>query len=319
MSIPKLTIDLKLPPSERWRFLCSDAARSRDMMRAYVTDLGGVDEFGPILSEYASSHVEADYLREMEGIASAIDTDLSEVLLGNLYYDAMSFMLGCTAFAIDTPLGPMHGRNLDWWSPGTALSSQTSVCHFVHGEEPRFQTIGWPGFIDCLSGIAPGRFSVTLNAVLSDEPSQLAVPITLLLRRVLEEAATYGEAVNILRSTPVASSSLLLVCGTRPGEMCVIERTPSRAEIRTPEDGFVVVTNDYRRIVPGKAPVEVNELQKTSCGRFDRAVALLKEQRPSAADPAFRVLRDEGIKMAITAQHMVFRPSDGFFEVRRPE
>ena len=52
----------------------------------------------------------------------------------------------------------------------------------------------------------------------------------------------------ILSDTPTASDSLLLVTGIGTGEMAVIERTPSRAEVRFGAKGYIVVTNDYRKI-----------------------------------------------------------------------
>ncbi len=49
-----------------------------------------------------------------------------------------------------------------------------------------------PGFVGVFSGVAPGRFAVTLNAVLSAEPPQPATPVVLLLRTVLEHAQTFN-------------------------------------------------------------------------------------------------------------------------------
>lgn len=47
---------------------------------------------------------------------------LDEVVCGNLYYDALKAVLvGCTAFAVDTPTGPLHARNLDWWTENDSL------------------------------------------------------------------------------------------------------------------------------------------------------------------------------------------------------
>ncbi len=318
MSVREFTVDLDRSPEDRWAFLGSEADSCRRMLKAYVDDLGGLDQFGSILEEYADAHVPPVYLAEMEGIAGLLKVPRSEVLLANLYYDAMIFVLGCTAFAIDTENGPLHARNLDWWSPGTALSDQTLIYRFVRNGTHRFSTISWPGFMGALSGIAPGRFTVTLNAVLSDERPPLALAVTLLLRQVLERAETYDEAVRLLAETTVVSSSLLLVSGTQPGEMCVIERTPTRHRIREPKDGFVVVTNDYRLIDPDKPAINVNELQETSCGRFDRASSLVASTNPSSVKEAITILRDEAVRMKITAQHMVFRANDGLTYVETP-
>ena len=154
MSVREFNVDLDRPPEDRWTFLCSEADSCRSMIKAHVEDLGGLDQFGPILEEYANAHVPPVYLAEMEGIAGLLEVPRSEVLLANLYYDAMIFVLGCTAFAIDTENGPLHARNLDWWSPSTTLSDQTQIYRFVKDGVHRFSTISWPGFIGALSGIA---------------------------------------------------------------------------------------------------------------------------------------------------------------------
>src|SRR5207237_8286843 len=140
------------------------------------------------------------------------------------YYDALKVVLGCTAFAIHVGDVILHARNLDWWTENAALTRYTTVSRFIGGPVGEFTTIGWPGFTGAFSGIAPGRFAVTLNAVLSDEPLQTASPVVFLLRQVLEEASDFQSALRILTETPLASDPLLLLTGTRQGEMVVIER-----------------------------------------------------------------------------------------------
>ena len=124
---------------------------------------------------------------------------MRDVVLCNLYYDALKVILsrvfGCTAFAIDTPRGVLHARNLDWWTENSAPARYTATSHFVNAPAGVFTTVGWPGFMGVFSGIAPGRFAVTLNAVLSLERSQLATPVVLLIRIGIRGSA------NIQRGT----------------------------------------------------------------------------------------------------------------------
>ena len=122
---------------------------------------------------------------------------------------------------------------------------------FTGATAGEFTTVGWPGFIGVFSGVAPRRFAVTLNAVISDEPLQAASPVVFLLRQVLEEAPDFQAALRTLKNTPLASDSLLLLTGIRAGEMAVIERTPYRAEVRLGENGSIFVTNDYRLMQTG--------------------------------------------------------------------
>jgi acid ceramidase len=221
--VPEIDIDLRLPPERRWEALSQWKEAARALLRFYVRDIGGLESFAPILTSYRDAFVEPEYVEEMHGVARVLDAPEEEVVLANLYYDAMKLVLssssiGCTGFAIDTPSGPLHARNLDWTTAENLLASETLVANFRCGEgEPLYRTVGWPGFIGCFSGVAPGRFGVTLNAVLSDDPPELAAPVSFVLRRALETAPTFERAVAFLRDTPTASDALLLVSGTRRG------------------------------------------------------------------------------------------------------
>ncbi len=187
--------------------------------------------------------------------------------------------------------------------------------HFTGASAGAFTTVGWPGFIGAFSGTAPGRFSLTLNAVISDEPLQSATPIVFLLRQVLEEAPDFKSALRTLAETPIASDCLLLLTGVHTGEMAVIERSPSRAEIRLPQNGRIFVTNDYRLLQTGLHNPE-SELQATACGRYNRISALVASQIPKDAEHCLNYLSDDSVRMGITVQQMVFQASSGLCVAR---
>ncbi len=304
-------IELTQDPLVRWASLRPLASGVRALLHAYRTDLGALASNLELI-EHAARTVLSDELRaELTGIAREVDAPLSDVLLGNLYYDLIKVGMGCSAFATDTPDGPLHARNLDWWSPGSLLRDQSLVCDFRRTGVTRFKTIGWPGFAGCLSGLAPGRFAVTLNAVSSGDPVQLAEPVVFLLRRVLDTATDFGHAVELLRDTTIASDCLLLVTGVRRGELVVIERTPTRAAVRGPTNGMLEVTNDYR--VLGASKLQ-GELAETTCTRSARVRELLAS---GVTDP-WRVLQDDRVRMGITVQHMVLQASTGRCDLRLP-
>jgi len=255
---------------------------------------------------------------EIDSVAAIIDRTPLQVLAANLYYDALKpVLMGCTAVAIDTPTGPMHARNLDWWTEERILATSTQIVEFEDGPLGPVKAISWPGFIGVLSGVAPGRFAVTLNAVLSDDPPGLAQPITFLLRNVLQTARTFHEAIQVLRDTPVASDSLLLVTGIRGGEMAVIERSPQRSAVRSAVDGILVVTNDYRAL-SASAAQHTTELGRTACSRFDSASELARRLRPRTVSECLPILQNHSVKMSITVQHMVLQASTGELVVKLP-
>lgn len=331
---PIVPVDLSLPPAERWLGLAPHVGVAQALIDSYLRDLGLPDEaavasWADMLDDYRASFVRSDLAEEIDAVADMIGRSSRAVLVANLYYDLVRSVIGCTAFAIDGPRGPVHARNLDWWTEDAAaapvarggrpmrlLADGTIVLRATGARAGFFETVGWPGFIGVFSGVAKGRFSITLNAVLSDERTPAATSVALLLREVFERCSKYAEAVRVLADTPIACDCLLLVTGARAGELVVIERTPSRAALRGPQDGVLVVTNDYRSI--SGAHVGAGELARTACGRFDRARLRAVAEHPVDAAGCFAILGDPEVRMGITVQQMVMHAASGALDVRIP-
>jgi hypothetical protein len=307
-----MQVDLTKPPSRRWALSPEQVTQARGLLEVYQRDLG-IPSF--LVAQIARPIVHDDYWGEMESLAAQAGVPVDDVVCGNLYYDALkTILMACTAFAVDTPSGPLHARNLDWWTENGLLASCTMSTRFLGAPAGEFTIVGWPGFVGAFSAIAPGRFAVSLNAVLSDEPPQAATPIVFLLRQVLETAPDFQSALDALTTTPVASDSLLLLTGTRAGEMAVVERTPTRGEVRHPIAGRLFVTNDYRAIETGRG--RDSELHATACARYDRASNLVAARPPRSAEECLAYLDDPAVRMGITVQQMVFQASSGMCVVR---
>lgn len=166
--------------------------------------------------------------------------------------------------------------------------------------------------------MAPNRFAITLNAVLSDEPHGMGCSISFLLRTVLATAKDYKTAVDILSNTDIVPDCLILVSGVNHGEMCVIERTPTQSAIRNPENGYIAVANDYQLINADTSEVQ-SELQTTSCGRFSKISELVSSIQPETVASCFNCLSDPGVIMGITVQQMMMSAARGVLEFRPPK
>jgi len=315
-NIYSFDVDLRLPPQERWNLPKQQRRGAVALLDIYKRDLGITQAQSSFLIELARSVLPAELNEEMLGVALTTGLSVEDVALGNLYYDALKVIWGCTAFAVETPRGPIHARNLDWWTSNRALSTETLVTRFINGPVGPFFTIGWPGFVGALSGFAPKRFSVTLNSVISGDAPDVALPVVALLRLVLQEEPTFDAAVARLSDAKIASDAIIMVVGTQPGEMVVIERTPSRHAVRHAENGALRATNDYRSLLDvTEAPT--GEIHRTSCGRFERIGELL-QSRPSSLQEAIGALADSQVMMGITVQHMAFHPASYDFTVKLP-
>src|SRR5690242_17075124 len=116
-AVPEIDVDLNLAPELRWSGLDPWRESARRLLRFYLRDLGGLESFRSMLMSYRDEFVDHEYAAEMRGVAQIIDAPEEEVVLANLYYDAVKFvvtkgMLACTGFAIDSLRGPLHARNL---------------------------------------------------------------------------------------------------------------------------------------------------------------------------------------------------------------
>ncbi|MCR9143203.1 MAG: C45 family autoproteolytic acyltransferase/hydrolase [bacterium] len=334
MPLPELEIDLSRTPAARWQGLLPYRGAIHELFAAHFRELADASDFAGELEGFARRFLSSELRAELAAVAEISGHETGDVLLLNLYYDAIKAVLGCSAFAVDSPNdgghsgasgeapgGPLHARNLDWYSEGDMLRKHSMLCRFTGGRN-EFVTIGWPGFIGALSGMAPGKFAVTLNAVLSIEEAQLAAPISFLIREVLESAESFDAAVARLADDAIYSDCLLLVTGPRPGEMVVIERTPGCSALRRrdPKEATLAVTNSYRTpelrvLAPGAGESATpGGLADTADLRYDRVQALCAQRVPANARECFAVLDDSGVRMPGTMQQMVFRVATGALE-----
>jgi hypothetical protein len=147
MAVLEIDLDLSLSPRERWSPLAQHAEAVRRLLGCYVRDLGGLGAFAPLIESYAEAFVSADHRAEIASIAQIVGRPEPEVLLGNLYYEAFRQLIGCTAFACDGPDGPIHARNVNWWTDDQMLAQLTCIVRARGGMAVGpYQVVSWPGF-----------------------------------------------------------------------------------------------------------------------------------------------------------------------------
>ncbi|MEL6559157.1 MAG: hypothetical protein AAFQ94_13290 [Bacteroidota bacterium] len=221
MHLDQHIVNLDLPPAERWAFLHNHSNQIDELIDCYLSDFKGEELIFQNIEFYKEAVIPIAYKQEISSIASMCSFSENEVLIANLYYDILKFFFGCTAFATYTGETMLHARNLDWHTDNDLLSKHTCAFNFQKGGRTIFKTVSRPGFIGALSGTKPGCFSITLNAVLSQDSPEIAYPVSFLLRDILTEAV-------------------------------VIERTPKRFASRKGDD-ILVVTNDYKVLENGNS------------------------------------------------------------------
>ena len=169
-TLPVIRVDLSLPPEERWQLTPEQCDDARRLLSYYVRDLGALSEVAGLLETNAEQWIAERHVDELRGLASRLGLPLGLTVLGNLYYDAIKFVIGCSAFAVDSAEGPIHARNLDWWTSSGDLTKTSVHVEFVGAPAGDFHAVGWPGLAGVFSGLAPGRFAITLNRCSATTP-----------------------------------------------------------------------------------------------------------------------------------------------------
>lgn len=270
---------------------------------------------------------------ELADLAGALGVSRAELLFANLAYDVASAApgqlvapIGCSTFVSVGPGAPLHARNLDWHFPGTLLREHPLLFRVRGAPAGPYVSVGWPGLTGALTAVAPGRFSVSVNFVkvrgdgfgrLLARAAAGATPVAWAVRDALERAADFESAVAMLRQAPLLAPVLLTVAGVRPGEACIIERSPRSAGLRRcapSAAGSVCVTNHY-----ASAELHGRSVDYDAGDTLVRLAAVtsgLAQRAPAEVAEAFAVLAPA--VRGHTQHQAVMRAAEGLVAVRVP-
>ena len=263
---------------------------------------------------------------EVSAIAEALDVSQREIILANMAYD-LANSVGCSTFAAPADKGMIHARNLDWPFPGKLLSKHTTIFRTAGVPIGDYAMVGWPGLFGALTGLAPGRFSVTVNFVTHGDESTLggavsrAVngywPVSWLVRRALDECRDYRAAVRLLSNEPVLSSVLFMVAGPRKGEAVVIERGPDDYVHRAVSGRCVWVTNHYVSDANEDSNGDLTE--SDSVERFEFLDGAVPKMSGWTAQKALDTLSNNTLESDITQHQVIMFPATGEMVVALPD
>jgi len=190
-------------------------------------------------------HLSAAWAKRSDNPHHQAATDLAECFPPGIWFMNFCYEWGCTTGTSPDPCGQgaRLRRTLDW--PFPAIGSTLVVAH-ANGPAGDFHAVTWPGYLGVITGMASGRFAIAINQ--APLPLRLgrtlpvnwiiqragvwrsrALPPAQLLRRVFETAPDFQAARAMLRDTPIALPAIFTIAGTRPDELCMIERKEDAA------------------------------------------------------------------------------------------
>jgi hypothetical protein len=351
-------IDLSLPEDRRWVHVMNcEKSQMKKMFREAkrsaendVQDLpGGAIE---LLKSYVSRAYKSSggrYVGEVESMAEFLGESTSDLLALQCSFELTQFCLafpyahptatktlgamiavrntavsawnsifGCTAgICRHSELGLLHYRTLDW--DLKQIGASTRIFRFHKGER-MFVVIGILGLAGALSGMLPGAYSISINYAPSVKDPGFDFGPLFLLREVLEECNSYGEAVSCLKSTQLSSNVFFTVCGVNDNEGCVIERTRASSSIRE-LDGMALAQGNHfhaRRFTEHNEPFDDSEFIDDSIEREKKLASRLgKVKKSDSMESVFRLADVSPVRNEETRQKMLFHPKTGDFLLSR--
>jgi isopenicillin-N N-acyltransferase-like protein len=184
----------------------------------------------------------ADLVDEVDGIALGADTEPDLLLAINARTEILagSNSAECTALAHRSSTNVLLAQNWDWHvdqAPNLLLWTVTNGAGW-------FTTLTEAGIIGKI-GVNSSRLGLLLNLLPSARVLTLTrPPIHFLLRRILDSARTFDEAVAFARTAVDASSAVTLGSVADVARAVTVEMSPTGARTVLPDSGgWLVHTN----------------------------------------------------------------------------
>lgn len=322
-------IDLNLPEADRWaKVIAAEKQTAIKLVRSAEAMFKRVPTIARWTLDKLYKLTGGLYHDEIKSWAKAIDVPVGTVTLLNCAYELSHLRVpkffGCTAgiCKIDG-LGMIHVRTLDW--PIAGMGEATRIFRFRRGSREAV-AVSFPGQVGVLSGMVPGAYSVTINWAPPGGFPTFEFGPTFLLRDVLENCDTYADAVNRLCVTRLSTSVFFTVCGTKDGQACVIERSPTDAVVR-PFDGgplvqanhhlaepFVKNNEDIREMPPEEEVFSIAGSQKRM-DLLQNELSTIKQ--PVAVESLLNLLAKPTVTNRDTCHKILLVPTKGEIMVQR--
>jgi isopenicillin-N N-acyltransferase-like protein len=240
-----------------------------------------------------------------------------------------NMVVGCTSFSVwdkkseDGKL--LVGRNFDFY--GGDDFAKNKIVQFTNPTAGyQFATVTWSGFIGACSGMNIKGLTVTINAAKSSIPTDVATPIALLAREILQYAKNINEAVAIAKKRTVFVSESILIGSAEDNRTVSIEKAPEKMDVyEVPNSNQIICPNHYQGAdFKNDLPNLKNIVESSSLYRDIRLTQLLGNSETIDYMKAADILRnqkglnDKNIGLAnekslnqLIAHHaVIFKPQD---------
>lgn len=318
---PTIDVDLDTKLGRRFQGMPESVVTlGRDLLTAVMQE---IPQDARYLADAVRLRTANRFHQEMVALSRLVGSDWRDLMLANISYDLALAIFGCSTVALATSEGPVVARNMDWW-PERVLARSSCLVRFLQNDQVRFANAGWPGAVGVVTGLSGRGFTVVLNAVMAPDEgvNKTGYPVLLHLRRVLEDAQSFHEALHMLSQQRLATSALITLVGSENAERVVVERSPTKCALRWAKDDStaLITTNDYRLLYRPETHPSL-EIYRTTCNRYDYLsdfFANHQSTQPVEDAKLLYALTDDKVMQTITAQHILMRPRTGDVKMYAP-
>jgi len=263
-------------------------------------------------------------LEEMWGVSQSASTDFNKLAspyarqlayhgiheVGQLFVDLAPLEGACTFLSYPLEKSWIVGRSFDF--EGGRIFDEEKVVKWVYPETGfKYVSVIWTGMVGAVTGVNEKGIFVSINAAGSREVNLQGLPATLLLTKVLQEAATLEDALKIFRDTKSMVTDIFMVLDSQSGRLFKVEKSAlnlDMSEIKTVR----AVTNHLEAEVFAKDDFnQIRKVDYTSSYRLARAQYLLDQlgnrkikNREEVLSSLLNILRDKGVDESGATLHL---------------
>jgi hypothetical protein len=269
-------------------------------------------------------HQPERFRREMRSLAEAAGVDHMKIVALQLFGDAERGMLPednperrrleevtqkCTTYAVFGPATRtgecIAGRNFDYFYE--EVSERASIIIDCRPEgRRRFVTLSWAGVANGWTLMNDAGLVAANNSAFGESESLEGVSTCFMQRLVMEEASTVKEGIALVRRTPRAVGTAMLLAGGDPPDAVQLEYDHESLAVRRAHDGFVIASNGFRslRLTQPLGPEEY------AFGRYGRLLKLIRRNH-GRIDRTMNFAAARGVPLeSINLHCVVLFPSD---------
>ena len=287
-----------------------------------------------------ATYIPEEYRQEIYGISQSCSHEFD--LFGTPYERQLNYhaahdightmqeymLVGCSSFAVwneasgDSAL--LVGRNFDFYV-GDDFAKNKIVLFVSPKKGYKYASVTWPGMIGVLSGMNEQGLTVTINAAKGKIPTSSAMPISILVRTILQYADDIDTAYKIAKSNKTFVSESILVGSKKDGYAAIIEKSPEKIAIYKTPANRLLCTNHYQSDAFSNDESNLENIKLSdSQYRYNRLEELVSQSLPITPEKAATILRDykglknkdigltnqKSINQAIAHHSVIFKPTE---------